>query len=163
MRSVTVRMCGYPLLFQSPLPMTESDFRHTPLSRVGSWLHWLLGPSVTTITQGPSKTRTLSLRTDQAGDWPRATLTCARLVYRTQYKRWWVPNTMQSLYEVSIEVTAEVMARYGAACFPTMTYPPLCNHLLQWTTYPHLCAILTYLDDLIPRMHDINRRLRSNP
>lgn len=143
--------------------MTESDFHHTPLSRVGSWLDWLLGQSHTTITQGPAKTRSLTLRTDQTGDWPRATITCARVVYHTRYKRWWVPSVVQSLYEVSIEVTDDVLTTYGAACFPSVTYPLLCNHLLQWTTYPHVCAIQTYLDDLTERMRAINRQLRRPP
>lgn len=143
--------------------MTESDFQHTPLSRVGSFLQWLLGPSTTTVTQGPSKTRVLTLRTDQSGDWPRATVTCVRMVYRTVYQRWWIPTTVQSLYDVTIEVTAEVQARYSVATFAPVTYPLLCNTLLQWTTYPHVCAILTYLEAMTARMRAINRLRSTDP
>lgn len=144
-----------------PSHMYESDFHHTPLSRVGSWLQWLLGPSHTSATQGPSKTRSLTLRTDQSGDWPRATITCVRVVYRTCYERWWVPTAIRSLYEVSIEVTDEVQATYGASCFPTVTYPLLCPLLLNWTTYPHVCAIVAYLDAMTARMRAINHTLQN--
>ena len=129
--------------------MAESDFKHTTLSRIGSFLHWLLGPSTTSVTQGPIKTRTLSIPSDDTDEWPKATVICTRIVYRTSYKRRWVPAVHRTLYEVSIIVPPEVLAKYGQAHFQTTTYPLLCNRLLEWTTYPHICAILAYLDTLL--------------
>lgn len=132
--------------------MTEPDFVHTPLSRVGAMIDWLLGPSSTSTIQGPAKTRTLTIQSEGSGVWPRATLSCQRLVYKTQYKRWWVPTEHRTLYVVSMSVPDEVIERHGAEAFASVTYPLLCNYFLQWTTYPHVCAILAYLDDLLCRL-----------
>lgn len=135
-----------------PDVMAQSDFQHTPLSRMGAFLDWLLGPSSTTVAQGPAKTRILSIDTDQGGDWPRATMSCQQLVYRTQYKRWWVPSVKRTLYVVSMAVPQTLLDKYGPDAFAPRTYPLLCNDLLQWTTYPHVHAIHAYLDDLLARL-----------
>jgi hypothetical protein len=129
--------------------MREPDFKHTPVSRIGSLLHWIMGPSSTTVKEGPAKTRCVSLPTDSADPWPQATVSCVRSVYRTQYQRWWVPTVNRTLYTVSIDVPPFMLERYGQAPFAPITYPLLCNHLLEWTTYPHICAIHSFLDELL--------------
>jgi hypothetical protein len=138
-------------------------FRHTPLSRVGTLIHALLGPSETTVKEGPPKSRRISIRTDASESWPQATVHCVRSVYRTRYKRFWIPNVHRTLYTVSIVVDPEVLERYGEAPFAPVTFPLLCNPLLQWTTYPHLVAIFAFLDGLIDKLGgsiEMKRRIR---
>jgi len=132
--------------------MAQRDFVHTPLSRAGAVIHWLLGESSTRVIQGPSRTRTLVLRSDHQADWPRGTVTCSRIVYKTIYRRPWIPSTTHSLYHVEMHVPDEVRARYPAEYFESVTYPLLCNPWLEWTTYPHLCAIHAYLDTFLERL-----------
>lgn len=138
--------------------MRDAPFQHTPLSRVGAFIDWLLGPSVTAKTEGPSKTREISLPTDASNPWPQATVSCVRVIYRTHYSRWWVPTVQRTLYTVSIDVPSLLIERYGEAPFAPVSYPLLCNHLLQWTTYPHLCAIHTYLDELYVTLDELRRK-----
>jgi hypothetical protein len=132
--------------------MATSDFHHTPLSRVGAFLDWLFGPSETGITQGPAKTRTVTLRTADEGYWPRAIISCTRVIHRTTYERWWIPSVVQSLYEVSIHVPESTVEQYGSATFESITYPLLCNELLQGTTYPHVCAIGAFVDQMAKKI-----------
>ncbi len=132
--------------------MSDSDFIHTPLSRLGVVMDWILGPSITTIAQGPTKTRTLTLRSEDRGDWPHIRISCTRVVYNTRYKRWWVAAINRTLYEVTVDVPEFLREKHGPEAFAPMTYPLLCNQWLQWTTYPHVRAILTYLDALLERL-----------
>lgn len=115
-------------------------------------VHWLIGESTTRVIQGPPKTRTLVLRADHRANWPRGTISCTRIVYKTRYRRFWVPNLTHSLYQVELNVPDEVRKRFPAEFFDTVTYPLLCNSWLEWTTYPHVCAIQAYLDTLLERM-----------
>jgi len=142
--------------------MREPDFNHSPLSLVGSAMHWLLGPSVTTVTEGPAKSRCVSIPTDTTDPWPQATVSCVRVIYRTQYTRWWVPNVNRTLYTVSMDVPPALRVRYGDELFEPVTYPLLCNHLLQWTTYPHLTAILAYLDALLVKLERVSPHLSAS-
>lgn len=127
-------------------------FKHTSKSRIGEFWSRLLGESTTIVESGPPRTRTLVLRADHKEVWPRATVACTRIVYKTIYKRFWVPNVSQSLYRVEIYVPSKVLEDYPASYFEPVVYPPLCNRWLEWTTYPHLQAIHAFMDTLLVRM-----------
>lgn len=132
--------------------MAQRDFIHTPLSRAGAVIDWLLGPAQSRVIQGSTRTRTLVMRSDHQADWPHGTITCSRIVYRTEYSRFWVPHTTHSLYQVETHVPDDVRQSYPVEYFETVTYPLLCNRWLEWTTYPHMCAIHAYLDALLERL-----------
>lgn len=137
---------------------TMTDIPVTPFSRLGSFIHWALGPSTTTVKEGVSKTSQYTIRTDANNPWTHANVTCQRVIYHTQYARWWMPTIRRNLYVVSCEVAPELIEKFGKDVFEPKTYPMLCNRLLKWTTYPHLCAIHTYLDELRVKVAEIRRR-----
>jgi hypothetical protein len=134
-----------------------TDFPVTPYSRLGEWLLWLFGPSTTTVKEGVSKTSEYTIRTDEHNPWTHATIKCVRIIYHTQYRRWWMPSIRRNLYIVSSDVAPELIVKYGKEVFRTKAFPMLCNRLLKWTTYPHLIAIHTYLDELRNKVAEIRR------
>jgi hypothetical protein len=145
-----------------------TDIPVSPISRLGSWLHWIFGPSTTIVKEGASRTSEYTIRTDEQNPWTHASVKCVRIIYHTNYKRWWMPTIRRNLYVVTGEFAPELIEKYGSELFASKTYPMLCNRLLKWTTYPHLCAIHTYLDELRVKVAEIRRlnagaRYEQNP
>lgn len=134
-----------------------TNFPVTPYSRFGEWLLWLFGQSTTTVKECDSRTSEYTIRTDDQNPWTHATIKCVRIIYYTQYDHWWMPSLRRNLYIVSSNVAPELVAKYGKDAFRTKSFPMLCNHLLKWTTYPHLCAIHTYLDELRNKVAEIRQ------
>lgn len=128
--------------------MVRPSFEPVSWSRLGEIVDWLAGPTHTEITFGPFESKSFSLITTPNERHPPATISCQRETFRTRHYRWWIPTTVRNLYHVSIAVEDSLKTRYGADLFAPRTFPLLCNRLLKWTTYPHICAIEAYLDDV---------------
>lgn len=122
-----------------------------------------MGESTTSIIQGPIRTRTLAMRSDHQEAWPHGTICCTRIVYRTVYHRFWIPNVTQSIYQVDMIVPEEVRNRHPIDFFAPAVYPLLCSSWLIWTTYPHICAIQAYLDTLLARLRAYDDQAPASP
>jgi hypothetical protein len=130
---------------------TELDFIPTFWERVGLWFDRVLGPSTTTVVEGSTRSRTLTLYSDLRPDGLQGVIQCQRVTYVTRYQWRWRPAKRRSVYMVSCSFPPDVMAEYGADRFGHACYPMLSNWLLKDTTFPHSCAIHTYLDAIVAR------------
>lgn len=130
-----------------PLDISR-PFDHTLRSRLGELIDRLEGPCRVYETDGPIKSRVLTLSSTEEGDYPKALVHCYRTTYVLAYRRWFVKNRKRTTYRVSIEVDLNLIERYGQSVFADKTYPLLCSRFLEWTTYPHVCAIDAFTDQL---------------
>lgn len=76
-----------------------------------------------------------------------------RIVYRTYYKRRWIPDRVRLVFQVQGRCPDAIRALLPPAFFETMVYPCLSNNWLRWTEYPHVAAINAFID----RFHYLDR------
>ena len=129
-----------------------AEFESAKTHRFERIMDLLHGESRTVKIRGPSKMRTVVLKSPHTSDIPMTTVVSTRLVFKTIYRRLWMPSKSRSLYRVEIYVPEELRNRYPEDFFSPVTYPTLCSRWFQWSSYPHLKAITAYLDRLAERM-----------
>lgn len=117
---------------------------------IGEVLDSVKGPSSTRMILGVSKFTTHTVRPDVRGEAIDVGIRSRQVVFRTEYRRWWIPNIQRTVYEVVGYAPEEYRDQFNPCLFEPMTYPMLCNRLLKWTEYPHLYAIHAYMDRAIP-------------
>lgn len=114
----------------------------------------LQGPSQTAIFEGESKHAVEVLRPSvEDRDGVQLHITAREIIYHTRFTRFWVPDMKRTVYEVTGSVSEQYRDKFDSRLFETVTYPMLCNPLLQWTRYPHMYAIHAYIDRVYPTNH----------
>lgn len=118
------------------------------LARIGTLLNRLKGPRNTTILTDGSISQTYTVRLGDTESPVDIYVQSQRIIYRTTYARWWVPDVVQCVYQVCGYAADDVEYRSSipAAYFETVHYPSLGGALLKWTDYPHLYAIHAFID-----------------
>lgn len=123
---------------------------------VGILVDAVKGPNYTYIYEGKDKEHTEQVDLSSVG-YVDVKVVSKQIIYRTRYKRWWIPDSIDTLYEVCGSVPAEMMleleGKVSPLFFQPAIYPLLCSRLLRWTSYPHTYAINAYLDRLLVKPH----------
>lgn len=119
------------------------------LKILGELLDAIIGPSQTITHLGFVGHATETIDTVWLGR-HQIGIVSKQYVYCTIYKRWFIPNRRRAVYEVTSRVPDEIRDLVDPKLFDTVTYPTLCISLLRWTKYPHLYAIIAYLDRIHP-------------
>lgn len=117
---------------------------------LGYIVDFLRGPCETVEVEGDTGTRSFRYSPDNLPGSTEVFVESRRIVYRTIYRRRWVPNSSRSVYRVQGNAPAELRPRINPAFFEVVYYPTLCNWFLRWTEYPHVYATLAFID----RFHD---------
>lgn len=125
---------------------------------VGLAVNRLKGPHHTAIYLGNTKNRVWKVQTTAYPEWVDAHILSRQVVYRTSYKRWWIPDTMRTVYVVSFAAPETLKLALKEKLDDrtyrlledrlneTITYPMLCGSWLRWTRFPHTYAINAFLD-----------------
>ena len=121
------------------------------LEVLGELIDALIGPSTTCTYLGAFPHHSETLRSTVNGHQIDVGVTSRRIVYRTHYKRWWMPDHTEVVYEVVGHVPEESKHLVDPRVLQPITYPLLCNPMLKWTRYPHFYAINAYLDRVRPQ------------
>lgn len=117
------------------------------LEIIGEYYDALKGPSTTSVYPGQSRNEIYRISPNDAeGATFQIGFESRQIVYHTHYRRWWVPDERHSLFEVIGTAPMDVRPHIDPRLLDPVTYPMLCNRLLQWSRYPHVLAILAYLD-----------------
>lgn len=107
------------------------------------------------------ETATQSLSSRVTEDGYHLTITSRRKTYVTTYRRRFLLGTRRKIhrvvYEVSCTAPVDIQTQLDPAFFIPVTYPLLCNRLLQWTPYPHILAIHAFLER-IPQLSRTSHR-----
>lgn len=103
---------------------------------------------MTRMYPGPVEFSTQTVRPDGYPMDVKVGLECRRIVYKTIYKRWWVRNQINTVYEVQGFAPKEYEHLFNKAVFEKVTYPLLCTRLLLWTPFPLYYALRAYLERL---------------
>ena len=117
------------------------------------------GPSITEIHHGRNKSAVEQLRPNTNDPDVDLLLEAKETIYVTRYKRWWIPDRKRSIYEVQGSVNPAYRHLFDDKLFEPATYPMLCHLSLRGTRYPHLYAMLAYLN----RVYPIDHPFRSCP
>lgn len=112
---------------------------------LGSLIIAVKGPFKTVIYRENMEEASDILRPDNLQYDMRAGITCQRIVYHTQYHRWWIPDSYTTMYEVQGHAPAEIAEKMDARLFEKMIYPLLCTKFLEWTPFPFYYAMRAYL------------------
>lgn len=125
---------------------------------IGEILDFALGPSKTVTYLGMVGHATETIDTTWMGRY-RIEIISRQFVYCTVYERWYIPNRRRAVYEVSSNVPSELRELVDPKLLDVVTYPTLCISLLRWTKYPHIYAIIAFLDRIHPGRHRNEIRL----
>lgn len=118
--------------------------------KVGWLLDMLTGPRTTSVYDGGVKHKTERLRPHFVPNEVEIGVISKRIIYRTRYKRWWVPDSFRCVFEVTAYAPAEFRDKVDPRLFETHYYPSLCNRWVAESQYGHLYAIHAFLDRLTP-------------
>ena len=120
------------------------------LEKLGVLVDKILGERTTVEYDGPVAHRQLTLRPSLAEADVEIGVKISQYTYATKYKRWWIPNTKQSVFRVLAFAPDEVRETLDQRLFVPMFYPLLCNSLLKRSKYPHMYALHAFLDRMGP-------------
>lgn len=130
---------------------------HWFLSQLGVLWDRLLGERRTKETFEEVAYPTVTYRTDSNVQEVTLGLEIRQRVYRTQFKRWWVPDKLFVLFEV-VAFASEAEAPFiDPRFFERITFPMLCNPFLRQTRYPQAYVMQAFLDR-VPGVHLTNQR-----
>jgi hypothetical protein len=112
---------------------------------MGSVIDLIKGPSKTSIHYGKAEDARTLLRPNNLTFDVQVGIECRRIVYLTEYKRWWIADQQMTMYEVQGHAPNHIAEGMDERLFERITYPLLCNKFLEWTPFPHYYAIRAYL------------------
>lgn len=121
------------------------------LEVLGELLDRVIGPSYTCTYLTNSRHSIEKVRSTVNGPDIDVGVTSRRIVFRTHYERWWMPDVTLVVFEVVGHVPEESKHLLDPRVLQPVTYPLLCNPLLKWTRYPHFYAINAYVDRIRPK------------
>lgn len=127
------------------------------LTHWGKWIETIRGPSVTITHKGRRKSAIEQLRPSQEYGDVDLILEAREVIFKTHYRRAWIPDVKRSVYEVQGSVNERYRHLFDAKLFEQVTYPLLCHPALRGTRYPHLFAMLAYLNRVYPTNHPFRR------
>jgi hypothetical protein len=108
----------------------------------------VLGPSSTRIYQGNDEERTEQIQSTFAGC-VDVRIISREIIYHTTFKRWWIPDSKDTVYEVCGWAPDEYKDQVSPLFFQPVTFPLLRSRFLRSTSYPHLYAINAYCDRVL--------------
>lgn len=79
------------------------------------------------------------------GDVETVLIHCEQFRHTVTANNWFWPNTISYLYKVHVVL---INIKEVHKKLPVSYYPHLCADWLHNTTYPHMCAINAYIDDV---------------
>lgn len=112
---------------------------------LGTMIETFKGPYTTIVYEGDTKDAVEQLHHRVDGDPADLRITAREIVYHTRYYRAWVPDSKQTLYQVTATIDEEHKHLFDARLYEPMTYPILCSSLLRWTRFPHVRAMQTHI------------------
>lgn len=112
----------------------------------GELLEWLRGPGDTEIVDGETIHRllTVSYRSNEL----EYEISCKRIIYKTRYRRPFVPSSVYAVFEVTGSV---ITGQVDKSLERTEIYPDMSAFGLRETEYPHIRAISAYMDFVISK------------
>lgn len=120
-------------------------------NKIGFFLDLMAGPRTTHVFEGNTHYQVEKLRPTFVTTEVEVGITSTRIIYRTKYKRWWMPDKYRCVFEVRAYAPEDMRARLDPRLFETHHYPGLCNHLVESTKLGHYYAIHAFLDRLAPQ------------
>lgn len=120
------------------------------MEKLGVLMNKIVGDRITVEITGPMSERQLTLRPSLADEDVEIGVKITQYLYRTNYSRWWMPHTVDSVYRVVAFAPEETRAKLDQRLFEPLVYPLLCNPLLRNTKYPHMYALHAFLDRFGP-------------
>lgn len=130
----------------------------TFLEHVGGIIDRWWGSNYTREFNYRPESATQSLQSRVTEDGYHLTITSRRKTYVTTYRRWlFRVHRHRVVYEVVCTAPPEVKEKLDPIFFIPVTFPLLCNRLLQWTPYPHILAIHAFLER-IPHLSSTSHR-----
>lgn len=85
------------------------------------------------------------------GDVETVLLHCEQFKHTVRASSWYWPDAVEYLYKVHVVV---ISSNDRHKKLPVSYYPHLCSRCLYKTTYPHMCAINAYIDDVFGDTED---------
>lgn len=89
----------------------------------------------------------------------KARVVSRKILYRTRYRRWWIPDRHFALYQVCGVAEGQVQGELVPRFFEPLLFPSLSNWLLRDTEYPHVYAVNAFLDRVYPLSPDAPPRI----
>ncbi len=114
--------------------------------KFGELMEFLKGPSRTSVYLGEAFDRTVTVTYD--GDNFKFVITSRRVVYRSQFRWWWLPISKKAIFEVVGQLIEGDGTNLDPRLLEKVVFPNLCSERLLSTEYPHVRAIGAYLDRL---------------
>lgn len=115
---------------------------------LGVLIDAIKGDNTTRIYQGNDKHHIEQVQIEPTTEgWIGVKIISKQVIYHTKYKRWWIPDSRSTVYEVCGVAPPELKERVSKVApllFEPVTYPMLCNPLLRWTDYPHQYALIAF-------------------
>lgn len=126
------------------------------LELLGRLTEWVRGPFTTTLaTEQDPVNQVFRLQSQKANSPMRVYVESYRLMYKTRYRRGWIPNTCRCVYVVRGHADGLDDQQLPDDFFQPQTFPCLSGWLLRWTTRPHLYAIHAFMDQFLSRYQGI--------
>ncbi len=113
-----------------------------PIGQIaGRFLEWLRGPGKTTVYDGETVHRNVIVKFES--DLVDYQISSKRIVYLTQFSRWWMPSIKRAIFHVEGKVLSGT-APENYQC--SIAFPDMSSFGLFNTKYPHVRAIGAFLD-----------------
>lgn len=109
----------------------------------GEFLELLRGPGITEIVDGETVHRMVTVT--YKSDALEYEISCKRIIYKTTYRRFWIPSSRFAVFSVCGRV---VDGQVHRSLERTEIYPDMSAFGLRETGYPHVRAISAYLDSV---------------
>lgn len=116
------------------------------LEVLGELIDSFMGPSRTTHVRDDRRFACFELESTEDGPAGILTIRSQRLIYRTTFDRWYIPDVHRTVFEVVGLALPDQRRSLNPLLLQTVVFPALSISLLKWTRYPHYYAIHAYMD-----------------
>jgi hypothetical protein len=101
----------------------------------------VMGPCNTTLSDSHPVNAVQRFSPDALANKSEVFVESRRLVYKTVYRRPWIPNKLSIIFLVTGYAPDHYRDKLPPEFFETVSYPNLASYLLRWSDYPHVFAV----------------------